>query len=220
MTTRYGYASSSDSESWDGNCPTWWSAAMEWAEQEEDDVEDRARYIAECTAPGAVVTDEHRKAVTCGVCLVRPPRPVHTLLSDHDAQDLLRRLTEDHDDYMGEHVDETWPTTKKDVWHDLTQELRCTIEAWMHRHQLAPKWWNCDNCCEVSLGDAYLAQDLATKIDVAGWQRTPYDAARWFEPGDPVDDGKAVELKAYTVYAAARKLNLLPAGCRIPVRIP
>ena len=151
--------------------------------------------------------------------MVRRPRPVHTLLSVCDAQDLLRRLTEDHEDYMGEHVEETWPTIKKDVWHDLTQELRCTIDSWIQRHQLTPKWWNCESCCAVTIADAHLAQDLATKIDVAGWQRTPYDAARWFEPSDPVDDGKAIELKAYNVFDAARKLSLLPAGYH-PPRVP
>lgn len=199
--TEYCAASSDDAEDFQKvTASNWWDAALEYADENEHEIQDKL----DDDAPD-------RAKVTVGVGHVRDPlRPSEILWKHFAARKLLEFITENHDDYQSE-SSEFWIEPRRNESVDAAlKEMLAEVANAIRKHEDAacPRaWFHVDKAQDVTLGLAKSAAQAAALIDQTGkLQRHPIDGSLWLELDSPeaTELGHAQELRAFDVWEAAQ----------------
>jgi hypothetical protein len=187
------------------NQRTWWEAAQEAIDNDEENGGDDATPIAD-------------RIVTVAIAR-RPTSPAVVIAADgFRLVEWLRDKIENSDEYQDDCCALFLTSVSPEATFDLAVQIRATLEAWFSRHNLEPTWYLAEAPREIPWPWIKRAHDLAAALDAAGRVRSPNDGSCWFTPACvdhqaiAVKHGLAAKLRTHTVWQAALDAGLMTAA--------
>ena len=189
----YAAAASVDDESFEHcHAATWWEAALEWADEHEDSITERAidRAADRLKVPwldSLIWTPADRAMVTVAVGVERKPESVASMILRRGGQEILWDWMESHDDYAIDAAEDwtrgtAYGATPSPSSREATADLARLVDEWMTRHDLHPKWFIVERAKDVPLWFAEECARVAAQIDLrARFSRHPRDGSAWID---------------------------------------
>ena len=184
-----------------GKQRTWWEAAQEAIDNDEDHYEENGD-------DATPITD---RIVTVAIAR-RPTSPAVVIAADGwRLVEWLRDQTENDDDFQVACGEDFLQEISPESVADLRDSMLVTLEAWFSRHKLEPTWYMAEAPREIPWPWINRARDLAAALDAAGRVRSPIDASRWFMDASLAEQ-VAAALRTHTVWQAALDAGLMIAA--------
>jgi hypothetical protein len=231
----YAAAASVDDESFVHCCAgSWWEAALEWADENEDTIAERAidraaDRMSKSWCDDIEPTAADRAGVTVAVGVERKPESVASMILRCGGPEILWDWMESHDDYAIDAAGNwtcgtAYGATPSPSSREATAELARLVDEWMTRHDLHPKWFIVEVAQDIPIGFAEECARVAAQIDLRGpmsFARHPRDGSAWIEATrGELYNCHGLDRPRLSLWNAAGRLGIDAPACPMGFREP